>query len=248
LSSRRTHSSTSASSSIKVLPAGKKLKAKTLIAGFHGIGATGYWAVKFLIDEVKAKRVFYIDSEFAPAVSSTLNKSISTPYEVFAAGNLAFLKADVPPLRENENRFFRELGQWILESGVQEVALIGGLDDSLRTDDSKYRIVLTDAMTKRGELKDETVLEDGKMIVGPVALLLNNLQMHEFPAYALLAYSNTDRVDPRAAASAAEFIAKRYKLKVVTKPLIQGAEELEREMIGLAQREKEKGPSSAIYS
>lgn len=230
------------------MPAGKKLKAKTLIAGFHGIGATGYWTVKFLIDEVKADRAFYIDSEFAPAVSSTLNKSISTPYEVFASANLAFLKADVPPLRENENRFFRELAEWIIHSGVDEVALIGGLDESLKTDDSKYRVVLTDAMRKRGELKDEAILEDGKMIVGPVAILLNSLQMHEFPAFALLAYSNTDRVDPRAAATAAEFIAKRYKLKVSTKPLIQGAEELEREMMGIAQREREKGPSSAIYS
>ena len=249
MSSRRASSSpASPSSSVRILPAGKKLKAKTLIAGFHGIGATGYWSVKFLIDEVKAKRVFYIDSEYAPAVSSTLNKSISTPYEVYAAGSLAFLKADVPPLRENENRFFRELGEWIIGSGVDEVALIGGLDDSLRTDESKYRVVLTDAMAKRGEMKDEPVLEDGKMIVGPVALLLNNLQMHDFPAYALLAYSNTDRVDPRAAASAAEFMAKRYRLKVSTTPLIQGAEELEREMMGLAQKEKDKGPSSAIYS
>src|SRR5271167_4972868 len=128
-------------SSIRVLPEGKKLKAKTLIAGFHGIGATGYWSVKFLIEELKAKRSAYIDSDYAPAVSSTLNKGISTPYEVFTSGSLALLKADVPPLRENENRFFRELGRWIIESGVDEVALIGGLDDSLRTDDSKYRVV-----------------------------------------------------------------------------------------------------------
>jgi len=233
-------------SSIRVLPEGKKLKAKTLIAGFHGIGATGYWSVKFLIEELKAKRAAYIDSEYAPAVSSTLNKVISTPYEVFTSGSLALLKADIPPLRENENTFFRELGKWIIGSGVEEVALIGGLDDSLRTDDSKYRIVVTDAMTKLGQLKDEAVLEEGRMIVGPVALLLNWLQMNDFPAFALLAYSNTDRVDPRAAATAVEFMAKRYKLKVSTSPLIQGAEELEREMMGLAQ--KEKGPSSAIYS
>ncbi|MDA4122662.1 MAG: PAC2 family protein [Thaumarchaeota archaeon] len=248
MSSRRSSPSHSASPSVAVVPAGSKLKAKTLIAGFHGIGATGYWSVKFLIDEVKAKRAFYIDSEFAPAVSSTLNKSISTPYEVFAAGKIAFLKADVPPLRENETRFFRELGDWILDSGVDEVALIGGLDESLRTDDSKYRVVLTDAMKKKGEMKGEPILEDGKMIVGPVALLLNRLQMHDFPAYAILAYSSTERVDPRAAASAAEFVAKRYKLKIVTAPLIQGAEELEKEMMGLAQKDKERGPPSAIYS
>jgi uncharacterized protein len=235
-------------SSIRVLPEGKKLKATTLIAGFHGIGATGYWSVKFLIEELKARRAFYVDSEFAPAVSSTLNGAISTPYEIFVCGELAFLKAEVPPLRENENRFFRELGSWIVETGINEVALIGGLDESLRTDDSEYRLVLTDAMAKREQFEGEPILEEGKMIVGPVAILLNTLQMHNCAAYAILAYSNTERVDPRAAATAVEFLAERYAFKVSTAPLIKGAEELERELMGLAQKEKDRGSSSAIYS
>ena len=235
-------------SSIRILPEGKTLKASTLIAGFHGIGATGYWSVKFLIEELKARRAFYIDSEFSPAVSSTLNGAISTPYEIFVCGELAFLKAEVPPLRENENRFFRELGAWIVESGINEVALIGGLDESLRSDDSDYRLVLTDEMAKRHEFEGEPILEEGKMIVGPVAILLNTLQMHNCAAYAVLAYSNTDRVDPRAAAKAVEFLARRYEFKVSTEPLIKGAEELERELMGLAQKEKERGSSSAIYS
>jgi uncharacterized protein len=235
-------------SSIRVLPEGKKLKASTLIAGFHGIGATGYWSIKFLIEELKARRAFYIDSEFAPAVSSTLGGAISTPYEIFVCGELAFLKAEVPPLRENENRFFRELGQWIVESGVTEVALVGGLDESLRVDDSTYRLVLTDAMAKAKGFEGEPILEEGKMIVGPVAVLLNTLQMHDCAAYAVLAYSNTERVDPRAAAIAVEFLAERYDFKVSTAPLIKGAEELERELMGLAQKEKDRGSPSAIYS
>jgi len=86
------------------------------------------------------------------------------------------------------------------------------------------------------------------MIVGPVAIMLNTFQMAGFPAFAVLSYSNTERVDPRAAATAVEFVAKRYRLDVNTSPLIKGAEELEREMTGMAMREKEKGPPSAIYS
>lgn len=235
-------------SSIRVLPEGKKLKATTLVAGFHGIGATGYWTVKFLIEELKARRVLYIDSEYAPAVSSTLDGAVSTPYEIFVAGELAFLKAEVPPLRENENRFFRELAEWIVASGVNEIALIGGLDDSLRTDESKYRIVVTDAMAKREQFGGEPVLEEGKMIVGPVAILLNSLQMHDAAAYAILAYSNTERVDPRAAAAAVDFLGQRYGFEVSTAPLIKGAEELERELVGLAQKDRDRGPPSAIYS
>jgi uncharacterized protein len=244
-----------ATGSIKILPEviGRgRIEARALIAGFHGIGATGYWTVKFLIQELKARRVCYIDSEFAPAVSSTVKNEISTPYELYGFGDLLLLKAEVPPLRENETRFFRELSQWIMGSAIKEVMLIGGLDESLRGDDGKYRMVLTDSM-KNGEhgrgLEAEPILEEGRMIVGPVAIMLNAFQMSGYPAAALLAYSNTERIDPRAAAAAVEFVASRYSLQVNTEPLIKGAEELEKELVGLAQREKDKGgPSGAVYS
>jgi len=235
-------------SSIRVLPEGTKLGSRALVAGFHGIGATGYWSVKFMIQELKAKRLCYIDSEFAPAVSGTVNNEISTPYEVFVSGELALLKAEVPPMRENESKFFRQLAEWIATSGVEEVVLIGGLDESLRSDDSMYRVVLTDQLKGDQSLAGEKILEEGRMIVGPVAIMLNSFQMAGFPAAAVLSYSNTERADPRAAATAVEFVSKRYALKLDTAPLIKGAEELEREMTGMALREKEKGPPSAIYS
>src|ERR1700758_3655390 len=97
----------SAYSSLRILPdsIGRgTLEARAPFAGFHGIGATGYWTVKFLIQELKAKRVCYIDSEFAPAVSSTVKNEISTPYELYGVRDLLLLKAEVPPLRENETR------------------------------------------------------------------------------------------------------------------------------------------------
>jgi uncharacterized protein len=240
----------SSSSSIRVFPKDARLESKALIAGFHGIGATGFWSVKFLIQELHAERLCYIDSEFAPAVSSTVNGEISTPYEIFEAGRLVFLKADVPPLRDNENRFFRELSEWITGSGVEEVCLIGGLDESLRTDESMYRIVTTSKMKERATMNDEKILEEGRVIVGPVAIMLNALEMRNAAAYALLSYSNTERVDPRAAATAVQFIAKRYNLQIDTLPLIKGAEELEREMSTMAEkeREKERSTRSAIYS
>jgi len=248
-------SNPSQASSIRILPdviGRSRIEARALIAGFHGIGATGYWTVKFLIQELKARKVCYIDSEFAPAVSSTVKNEISTPYEIYGVGDLLLLKAEVPPLRENETRFFRELSNWTMGTGIKEVVLIGGLDESLRADDSKYRLVLTDAM-KTGDhgagLEAEPILEEGRMIVGPVAVMLNAFQMRSYPAAAVLAYSNTERIDPRAAAAAVEVIAKRYSLEVNTEPLVKGAEELERELVGLAQREKDKGgPQGAIYS
>jgi len=231
---------------LRVIPPDARLDGMSLIAGFHGIGATGYWTVKFLISELKAQRRCFIDYEHAPAVASQIEGRISTPYEVFVAGGLSLLKAEVSPVRERENEFYRQLADWIMGSGVKEVALVGGLDESLRTDDSRYKVAMTSAFAALGGLHAEPIFEEDRMIVGPVASLLNTFEMHSFPAMAVLSYSNTERVDPRAAASAVEFLSKRYGFTANTAPLIKGAEVIEGEL--KAMEEKEKRPTGSVYS
>ncbi|MDA4121374.1 MAG: PAC2 family protein [Thaumarchaeota archaeon] len=231
---------------LRIIPEGSRLDGTSLIAGFHGIGATGYWTVKFLITELKAERKFFIDYDSAPAVASQVDGRISTPYEVFAAHELSMLKAEVSPVREKESEFYRELADWIMGSGVKEVALVGGLDEGLRSDDHLYKVAMTSVFKARGGLPSEPLFEEDRMIVGPVASLLNTFEMHSFPAFAVLAYSNTDRVDPRAAASAVGFLSKRYGFKADTAPLIRGAEVIEGELKMIEQ--KEKRPAGSVYS
>lgn len=231
---------------LRVIPEGTKLDGTSLIAGFHGIGATGYWTVKFLVTELKAQRKCFIDYDYAPAVASQAEGRISTPYEVFSTGMLSLLKAEVSPVRERENEFYRQLADWIMSSGVKEVALVGGLDEGLRSDDNRYKVAMTSAFASLGGLPSEPLFEEDRMIVGPVASLLNTFEMHSFPALAVLAYSNTERVDPRAAASAVEFLSKRYGFTANTTPLIKGAEVIEGELRMI--EEKEKRPAGTVYS
>jgi uncharacterized protein len=230
---------------LKVVPSDTRLDGMALIAGFHGIGATGYWTVRFLIKELKAKRICYIDYEHAPAISSLYSGKISTPYEIYAAEKISLFKSEILPSRERENEFYRSFAEWVIHSGAKEVALVGGLDETLRTDETKYRVALTSRMVEISSMEEEPILEDDRMIVGPVATLLNFFEINNFPAFAVLAYSNIERVDPRAAANAVQFLSKRYNISVDISPLIKGAEELESEIREL---EKEKRPSSPVYS
>ncbi len=231
---------------MRVLPEGTRLDGTSLIAGFHGIGATGYWTVKFLVNELKAQRKCFIDYEHAPAVASQAEGRIATPYEVYSAGRLSLLKAEVSPVREKESEFYRELGDWIVRSGASEVVLVGGLDESLRSDGAPYRVVMTSAFSALGGLPSEPMFEEDRLIVGPVASLLNVFEMSSFPAYAVLAFSNTERVDPRASAVAVDFLSKRYGFAADTTPLIKGAEVIESELKII--EEKEKRPSGSVYS
>ena len=113
---------------------------------------------------------------------------ISTPYEVFRSDGLSLLKAEVSPVRDRENEFYRSLADWVVGSGAKEVALVGGLDESLRADESSYKVAMTSRFATSGGLPGEPTLEDDKMIVGPVASLLNIFEMKGFPAYAVLAF------------------------------------------------------------
>ncbi len=231
---------------MKVHPEGSRLDGLSLVAGFHGIGAAGYWTVKFLVTELKATRKCFIDYEYAPAVASQTESGISTPYEVYGAQGLAFLKAEVSPVREKENEFYRGLAEWVVSAGVKEVALVGGLDEALRTDERPYRVAMTGSFARTVGLPGEPVMEEDRLIVGPVASLLNYFEMLSFPAYAVLSYSSTDRVDPRAAATAVDFLAKRYGFAADTAPLIKGAEVIEGELRMIEQKEKQ--PSASVYS
>lgn len=231
---------------LRVIPESADLRGTALVAGFHGIGATGYWTVKFLINELKAKRTCVLDYDGAPAVATFSSGGIVTPYEVYKAQGLSLLKAEVSPARERENEFFRELAAWVAASGVKEVALVGGLDESLKTNEDAYKVVMTSAFSRGGGLEDEPKLEEDKIIVGPVAALLNLFEVMDFPAYGVLAYSSTERVDPRASATAVRFLATRYGFKADTAPLIKGAEVLEGEMKQFEERERR--PPASVYS
>jgi uncharacterized protein len=217
-----------------------------LVTGFHGIGYAGYWTVKYLIQKLNAERVAFVDSETVSPVTTVNQSRLVTPYEFFKKDGILLFKVEVPPYRGTETDFFRSLCEWIIKSGIKEVALIGGLDSSLRTDSSSFRLVTTSAFKPTGELAKAPRLEDEHIIVGPVAIMLNYFESRDFPAYAVLSYASTDRVDPRAAVASIEVLSKTYGFDVDVSPLVKGAEVLESEIA--KQETKVRKTGESIYT
>lgn len=231
---------------LKVFPENLKFKDHTLITGFHGIGATGYWAIKYLVQHLEAERVAVVDTDNVSPVTSTIGGKVATPYALHKVNDLVFFRAEVQPLRGDEITFFREISQWIIDSGFKEVALIGGLDKSLKTDESNYRLVHTSSYTPKDVLENAPKLENNKLIVGPVALMLNYFEARGFPAYAILSYASTEHVDPRASASAVEALSKYYSFNVDLTTLIKQAEELESQVA--IHEDTSKREADSIYT
>jgi uncharacterized protein len=230
----------------KVIPSSTKFEGNVLLTGFHGIGYTGYWTVKYLVQKLEAERIAFVDSESVSPVASTSKGRLVTPYEFFRKNDLSIFKVEVPPYRPLEIEFYRGLSEWVTKSNFREVALIGGLDVSLRTDEtSSFRIVHTSAFRMRDPLSSAKIFEDDQIIVGPVAIMLNYFEAHSFPAFAILAYSSTDRVDPRAAVASIDILSRCYGFEVDVEPLVKGAEAVETE---ISKQEKKIGKSESIYT
>ncbi len=229
----------------EVIPKTAKFDDMVLLTGFHGIGYAGYWTMKYLSQKLDAERIAFVDSETVSPVSSANHGRLVTPYEFFQKDNLTIFKVEVPPYRGAEIEFYRSLSAWITMAHFKEVALVGGLDASLRTDDSSYRLVHTSKFKPDGILKEAKLLEDEQIIVGPVAIMLNYFECHDFPAYAVLAYSSTERIDPRAAVSSIEILSQRYGFKVDIEPLLKGAEVVESDVM---KQERKITKSESIYT
>jgi len=233
--------------SINFYPKNASLKGTALISGFHGIGATGYWSVKYMIQKLALQRCCIVDYEYSAPVSTLMGGKISTPYEIYKNNNLALFKVDVPLQRELEVGFYREFAYRIIKKGVNEAFLIGGLDSSLKNDNTLYRIAATSTYKKRGILQDAKPLEDDHIIVGPVAILLNYFEIMRFPAVALLVYASPDRIDPRAAATAIKITSEYYGFEIDVSPLIVGAETIEAELLK-EKSQTEYKPNTNIYT
>jgi predicted ATP-grasp superfamily ATP-dependent carboligase len=230
----------------EVVPQNARFQDTVLLTGFHGIGYAGYWTVKYLTQKLEAQRIAFVDSETVSPVASTTQGRLVTPYEFFQKDDLTIFKVEVPPYRNAETDFYRDLSEWITKARFREVVLVGGLDASLRTDDSNFRIVHTSAFKPNAILSQAKILEDEQIIVGPVAIMLNYFESHAFPAYAVLAYSSTDRVDPRAAVASIEVLSKCYGFRVDVDPLLKGAEVVETEIT--RQQERKLGRPESIYT
>lgn len=229
----------------EVIPKSVKFEDTVLLTGFHGIGYAGFWTIKYLIQKLEAKRVGFVDSDSVSPVASTNQGRLVTPYEFFQARDLTIFKVEVPPYRGAEIEFYRNFSEWITKSKFKEVGLIGGLDASLRTDDSSFRLAHTSSYVPNEHLKKAKILEDDQIIVGPVAIMLNYFEAHDFPAYAVLAYSSTERVDPRAAVSSIDILSRCYGFQVDVEPLLKGAEALETDV---STQEKKISRSESIYT
>jgi len=213
----------------------------TFISGFHGIGLTGFIAVKHMVKQLDAEKIGFIETKLLPPFVSMDGDEIVTPFEFFRHSNFVFLVVEAPPHAREQYLFSTFLADWIVKSNFSKAILIGGLDKRFkRNEDLLYKFAMTRAFKRKFSSQSFPPLEKELHAFGLLALLLARLEIRDFPALAVLPYADASRPDPFAAAMAIKFVNKFCNLDVDVSELIEEAERIESEVNKLIQQWAER--------
>ena len=214
---------------MRVLVEKKNLKGSTLVTGFHGVGQTGYIATSYMIHALKAERIGFVEVSNPPPWVGTADEGLVTPFEVYSKRKTVLVKLEFSPHRTEEAEFAKVLANWSIGEKFKDAILVGGLDMAFRQNKDDFCVVPTGAYLDRAKLFKAPILEPGLLVYGPLAVMLSEFEIHNFPAVAVLPYAEPARADPAAAALAIRKIAKAYNFKVDVNELVKDARFIERE-------------------
>jgi len=214
---------------IRLLVNSRNLKGCTLVTGFHGVGQTGYIATSYMIHALKADRIGFIDVSNPPPWVGTAEGGLVTPFEVYRKARTVLVKLEFSPHRSEEAEFAKSLANWAIEQKFKDAILVGGLDSAYKQTKEEFCVVPTGAYLDRAKAFKAPILEPGLLVYGPLAVMLSEFEIHDFPAVAVLPYAEPARADPAAAALAIKRISKVYNFNVQIDDLVKDAKFIEKE-------------------
>ena len=219
-----------------------KLKGKVLVTGFHSaLGETGYIVLRHLVAQKNTRPIGCIMSPLVPPHVFIGGDRLLMPIELYEYDNrFILLFTRLQPHRAEWAPFTEVIAEWSIKEGFKEAILWGGLDMQFAEGEERYRTAYTAAYRETAQKFELPVLGEGRGIYGPLALLLVNYEIRNFPALTILPYAERGRPDPRAAGVAIEVFNQLFDLEISTEALMADAEIIEKEIKQLLERQQER--------
>lgn len=219
-----------------------KLKGKILISGFHSaLGETGYIVLRHLANQKNVRSIGCVMSPLVPPHVFIGGDRLLMPIELYEyEDRFVLLFTRLQPHRAEWAPFTEAIANWSIDNDLKEAVLLGGLDQQFAEGEDQFRSAFTSAYRKTAKKHELPILERGRGIYGPLALLLLNYEIRDFPALAVLPYAERGRPDPRAASVAIGVLNQLYDLGIETEELLADAEAIEKEIKQLLERQRER--------
>jgi len=208
---------------------GEHRKETYLISGFHGFGAVGFLATRYLVSKLGMELIGYIEPPVIPDFTSVEDYGLSMPHEVFyrdleGGKRIVVLLNRINPERRFMTTFVGRVLDLVKKLGIAEVLLVGGLDSRFKEGEEEFRWLKTSACSR--EL-DAPYFMKGAYVVGPLASLLIAFQQSGVPAMVVLPYTQPEAVDHRAAAVAVRVLSTLVGVDIDVNELLSYASKVE---------------------
>ncbi len=221
-----------------------KLKKPVLIEGLPGIGNVGKVAVDFMIDELKAVKIYELfSSSFPHSVFVNEKNLVELPvieiyYKKIKGNDLLLLAGDVQPIDETScYTFCNQILNMFEKFQGKEIITLGGI--GLQSIPKKAKVYCT-ANTKKivDKYRAGTVLNPELYgVVGPIVgvsgLLLGLAEKRKIPAICMLAETlgHPMYLGIKGAREILKILNKKLNLKINLKDMDKEIKELESEMM-----------------
>jgi len=210
----------------------KKFSGKRLFIGFMGIGGTGYFTIKHLIDNLEGvERVGIIDTSYIQPIASFDGERVRFPIEIYAKNEDIFLKIDDVPRGWRGNELIKNLIKYFKAKGIEEIISVGGLTKNLQEDTSDtVRIVYNSYWSKKTPYR---LAPKNLRIYGPLAMTLLYSELYRIPAISILAFSNDTMIDPMAVSQAINVLNEMFGYRLSTEELVEAAYQIDKIIRGI---------------
>ncbi len=223
-----------------------KIEGERLFIGFMGIGGTGYFTIKHIIQNLEGvERIAYIESPYLQPIAVYEDGVLRYPVEIYRRNRDIFLRIEDIPRGYKGNIFIKTILKYMKGKGIKEVIAIGGLTKSMQEGgDDTVRIVRNRYWVRDIDIREAP---NNMRIFGPLATTLFYCEIYRIPALAILAFSDENIVlDPIAVSNAVKTINDLFGYNLSTEDLVRAAHELN-EILRRIEVGTEKGEKN-IYS
>lgn len=211
-----------------------KLRGKTLITGFHGLGNIGHLTVRYIVESALkqglGKKIGYIVSRIMPPFVEVLNGgSFGAPYEFIEVNNVVLLLIRFQPTLEEQALLADKITELAKKAGLKCILLMGGIDITAFPDLDNAQLVFVandefkSNIIARNNKWDLTAAPKGIFVTGGVALFLTYATHRNIPAAALFAPTEKGVINREQALNLAKKIVKILDLPI-------SLEEIEKEI------------------
>jgi len=210
-----------------------------------GIGGTGYFTIKHIIENLNGiRRVGIVEEKHTQPIAVYDGERLRYPIEIYQKGENAFLKIEDLPRGYWGTSLLRLLIKYFNKKGINEIIAIGGLTKNFQENEAdSIRIVKNKYWRTRLPLREAP---KNLRIYGPLAATLLYSEIYRIPALAILAFSTENMIDPIAVSNAIQTINSLYGYNIPTDDLIEAANEI-RTMMKEIEEYSEKGDKN-IYT